>query len=50
MDPQDRLHVAIALVVLLLLGGATWVMIAMRQNEKLEACLMARGRNCEQFR
>ncbi len=50
MDPQDRLHVAVALVVLVLLGGAYWLMDAMHRNARLEACLLARGRTCESVR
>lgn len=50
MDGQDRQNIAVALVVIVLLGAASWLLTTMHRGTKLEECLLARGRNCEQYR
>ena len=49
MDGQDRVHLAVALVVIVLIGAGYWLMTEMRRAGQLEECLMQRRRNCDQL-
>ena len=47
MDGRDRQNLAVALVVLVLIGVGYWLMIEMRYRGRLEECLMQRRRDCQ---
>lgn len=47
MDRRDRQNLAVALVVILLIGLGYWVMTSMRRQSQIEDCLMQRRRDCD---
>ena len=49
MDHRDRQNLAVALVIVILIGATYWVMTEMSRNARLEECLMRRRLNCEQL-
>ena len=49
MDQRDRQNLAVAIVVVLLIGLGYWVMSSMRAQSRLEECLMQRRRDCDQI-
>ena len=49
MDRQDWLHLAVAALAVLLIGGLYWLSTEMTRRGKLEQCLVARRRDCAQF-
>ncbi|HMO28691.1 hypothetical protein [Enterovirga sp.] len=49
MDSRDRQNLAVALVVLILIGIGYWVMTSIRLQGKIEECLMQRRLNCDQL-
>lgn len=49
MDRRDRQNLAVAVVVILLIGVGYWVMTSIRRQGKIEECLMQRRSNCDQL-
>lgn len=49
MDQGDKQNLLVAAVVIAMIVGAYWLITTIHRNGKLEECLMARRRNCEQF-
>lgn len=49
LDRTDRQNLAVALVVVVLIGVTAWIMTEMQARSKLAECLEQRRRNCEQL-
>ena len=49
MDGQDRQNLVVALVVVVLLVAAYWLLTNLHRGSQVEDCLLQRRRNCDQL-
>lgn len=49
MDQRDRQNLAVAVLVLVLIGISYYLFSSIRLQGKIEECLMQRRKNCDQL-